>query len=145
MSIPSDFAPEVLAAELDHVQLSRDATSIQMANPAGLIPEWFRTSPACHIVAAEVTEVRGGTVTAAMLNVLRPGAQVPVHTDQGDTERWHLPLRTNPAARWWDEDNGEVHFALGAWWGPLPYTAAHKVWNDGDAPRLHLVVDIQGV
>lgn len=80
-----------------------------------------------------------------MLNRLPAGVTVPKHTDTvpGKPVRMHLPLATNEHCFFWDELNGERHFPLGEWSGPVLYHIEHNVWNHGTTERIHLVVDLR--
>jgi hypothetical protein len=82
-------------------------------------------------------------LTQVMVNHLEPGGRLEKHRDGlPDDDRWHLPLITNPFAKWWDEYNGEVHMDIGYWYGPVPYCGVlHSAVNDGHSERVHLVAD----
>lgn len=78
-----------------------------------------------------------------MVNRLAPGGRLAPHRDgYPDNLRYHLPLKTNSAAYWWDEYNGRVHMECGTWYGPVPYCGVlHSAVNDGDSERIHLIAD----
>lgn len=60
----------------------------------------------------------------------------------GDPRRYHLPIRTNYQAMYWDEIHGDIQMKRGIWYGPIPYMVYHQTINRGDTDRWHLVVDI---
>lgn len=120
--------------------------------PNGGIPNEVR-SPALMDALEEIKELRDRDVLHIMVNRLLPGVDVPVHRDfllptplqnrkHPTIERWHLPVVTNDGCLWWDEFTGNVHFPLGMWTGPVPYWTRHKVCNNGQTERIHLVVDL---
>lgn len=79
----------------------------------------------------------------AMLAKLLPGGVITEHIDQGDyadaTDRYHLCITTNPQSEM--RIANEVVFAKPeeVWW--FDKTAPHSCRNDGDTPRIHLIVD----
>lgn len=86
----------------------------------------------------------GSPLLSARLLRLGPGAAVDGHTDldlaYDDGEvRLHLPIFTGPEAVF--ELEGEpVDLSAGTCWY-LDLTRSHAVRNEGDRPRIHLVVD----
>jgi quercetin dioxygenase-like cupin family protein len=86
----------------------------------------------------------GGRPARAMLVKLNPGGRVAPHTDIGiyaqATERFHLPVITNPGAwmRWGSE---RYHFAPGTVFA-FDKHVEHEAGNDGAEARLHLIVDV---
>lgn len=103
------------------------------------------------VVYREIQELRRelrfsvGNIAQIMLNKLPPLARLAPHKDgMPDNPRFHLPLRTNPDAYWWDEHNNKVHMEAGNWYGPVPYCGIlHAAFNDGDTDRIHLIVDFE--
>lgn len=101
-----------------------------------------------HLQAA-VRELRDnvqvGRLVQCMVNRLAPGGSLAPHRDGLPSHmRFHLPLKTNPDAYWWDELNGKVHMRRGHWYGPVPYCGVlHSAVNDGDSERVHLVIDFE--
>lgn len=101
--------------------------------------------PELSLAVQEIAKAEDSTPLHVMLNRVPPGIDVPKHTDtvHGLPKRWHLPIQTNPGCFFWDEINGERHFPLGEWCGPVPYSSLHTVWNHGTTERIHLVVDLR--
>lgn len=123
----------------------RDGAGIDMAhNSDNGFPAWLAKAPEIQKAIAEIEALVGGKANHIMLNRLKPHDNVLPHKDVMDVgERWHLPLVTNPKAKWWDEmDDKDVHMEVGYWYGPVPYKVSHSVWNDGETERIHLVVDV---
>lgn len=102
----------------------------------------------CHGPLAEAIDTICGHVEGrparAMLVRLAPGGRITSHTDTGiyadATERFHLPLVTNEWA-WLEVDGTRFHLPAGHVFA-LDKHVEHFGGNDGDAPRLHLIVDI---
>lgn len=80
-------------------------------------------------------------MSSARLLQLYPGSIIKEHADslQSNEERLHIPIQTNP----------DVHFLLNSkrivmeegelWW--LDFRQMHAVRNEGQTPRIHLVLD----
>jgi hypothetical protein len=99
----------------------------------------------------EIFKFRNQKPINLMINKLPPGITVPVHRDflpptrQGEhpvLERWHLVLKTNDKSFFWGETTGNRHLEYGYWWGPIPYWKNHNIYNNGEADRIHIVVDL---
>lgn len=86
----------------------------------------------------------GFPLRAARLMRLDPGAVVKTHSDpdldfaQGHA-RIHIPVRTNPGARFVLNDTPVVMRAGEVWY--LRLSDPHSLHNDGSEARVHLVVD----
>lgn len=82
-------------------------------------------------------------VTQILVNQLGPQSRLDWHRDgKPYRERWHLVVYTNKFCYWSDAINGSRHFSVG-WWGPVPYCGIlHTMSNNGEAPRVHVVMDI---
>jgi hypothetical protein len=83
------------------------------------------------------------TVKRVMLVKLKAGGKVTPHIDQGAyaeaTERYHLPVITNPDCLMTSGDE-TVHLPAGeVWW--FDKHALHSVVNNGP-DRIHLIVDV---
>ena len=103
---------------------------------------------------AEIANFRNKRPLHLMVNNLPARTTTPVHNDAvknragekaepGTIERWHLPIKTNSEAYWWDEQDGiQLHFKEGVWYGPLPFWTNHQVINNGSIDRIQLVVDL---
>ena len=139
--IPTSLDILEVRKDVETLEFRRDATGIEMAyGQAAGIPKWA-TTPGLAKALDEIERIAGPALHM-MVNRLAPGVEVPTHTDSEGGVRWHLPVVTNPDAKWWDEQNGEV-FMDSAWWGPVPYAIPHRVWNHGEAARIHIVVDVK--
>jgi quercetin dioxygenase-like cupin family protein len=86
----------------------------------------------------------GRPAERAMIIRLKPGGKIGEHIDQGlyadCTHRFHVPLVTNPAA-WLNSGEETAHLEAGVLYlfnKHVPHSGA----NDGDSPRVHLVVDV---
>ena len=91
----------------------------------------------------EIEYFTGLHARSIMVNTLEPKRESPKHTDPGTYVRYHYPIQTNPSVFWWDEVNQEVHMKPGFWYGPIPYNNLHAVYNRGETPRIHLIVDLE--
>lgn len=117
-------------------------------------------------LAAEIGQLmkfrRADGIEQVMVNRLDPGGNLAIHRDgrpyEPPPERWHLPVITNRRVLYWQEGDGmdaeidgngspvfgnRVHMAGGSWWGPIEYWRLHRMANDGESSRLHLVVDLR--
>jgi len=73
-------------------------------------------------------------VHTAWLSWLSPGGFIVPHRDAGPwRERWQVPIQ---ASGLFDDHRPAdgVAFQVEHW-------RAHSVWNDGDQPRIHIVID----
>ena len=73
-----------------------------------------------------------------------PGASVREHTDYNlgydDGEvRFHVPVQTNPDAVF-ELEGRPIEMQPGESWY-VDFNLRHRVANDGDEPRIHLVID----
>lgn len=78
-----------------------------------------------------------------MLVRMPAGAQLEEHTDEGPYaehySRYHVPIVTNAHCEMW-VDGETQHMAAGdAWW--FNHRVPHTAYNNGDAARIHLIVD----
>jgi hypothetical protein len=100
-------------------------------------------APEFRTAIAAVACLAGGRPARAMIVALKPGGRIAPHVDEGAyaaaTQRFHLPIATNPGA--WLESGGEiVHLPEGTlWW--FDKHALHRGANDGAEDRIHLIVD----
>jgi hypothetical protein len=109
-----------------------------------VIVDHLSVFPSIQRVIVQLMADRGYTVLKqVMVNRLASGGRLERHRDGlPDDARWHLPLITNPSAKWWDEYNGDVHMDVGYWYGPVPYCGVlHSAVNDGQSERVHIVAD----
>jgi quercetin dioxygenase-like cupin family protein len=102
-----------------------------------------------HVGAAamaieDVCAMTQGRPARAMLVRLRPGGVIAEHTDEGiyaeATVRFHIPIVTNLGA-WLTVGGERYHLPVGAIYAFDKHTP-HSGGNDGDTPRLHLIVDV---
>jgi quercetin dioxygenase-like cupin family protein len=99
--------------------------------------------PAFRDSVAAVARLAGGRAARAMIVKLKPGGRIAPHVDEGAyaaaTQRYHLPIATNPQA--WLESGGEhLHLPAGTlWW--FDKHALHRGGNDGTTDRIHLIAD----
>lgn len=86
-----------------------------------------------------------GPVTQIMINELAAGFALKPHKDGlPDEARYHLPIVTHGAVRWWDQDNGDIHMVERVWYGPMPHCGKlHSVSNFSPIDRVHVVVDFK--
>lgn len=86
-----------------------------------------------------------GPIVQVMINRLDAHGGLSPHRDGlPNRARFHLPVTTNDHVLWWDEINGRLHMDRGVWYGPVPYCGVlHSVFNLGEKPRTHLVVDFE--
>ena len=86
------------------------------------------------------------TVGRTRLMRLAGEAEVTRHADQGyywvERVRVHLPIVTQPGVRF-ECGDAAVHMAAGECW-IFDTWRQHRVLNEGDASRIHLVVDTTG-
>lgn len=112
--------------------------------PEEVVTDILVRFPQIELAIEELREEMGyRLITQVMVNKLGARGKLSAHRDGlPDDYRWHLPIVTNPHAVWWDEFNGTMHMPEGAWTGPVPYCGVlHAAANNGDEPRVHVVVD----
>jgi mannose-6-phosphate isomerase-like protein (cupin superfamily) len=85
-----------------------------------------------------------GTKTSVRLMNLEAGAHIKEHTDQDISfeegeARIHIPIQTNNRLAFFVEDEQIVMREGECWY--LNLQLRHRVRNDGDTNRIHLVVD----
>lgn len=140
---------QLLQAEIKQLDFWIDGSGALMAfrQNVGILDFVKEKMPLVTAAIAEIEELLDFKAINIMTNILPPGISVPFHWDnlQVGTVRWHLPVRTNSGAGWTDEKMyGEaLHMPQGYWYGPIPYTNLHAVWNFGIEDRIHLVVDLR--
>jgi hypothetical protein len=83
---------------------------------------------------------------ATRLMRLTPGSTIKEHRDPdldpaGGFARLHIPILTNPGAKFWLNDRLVVMESGSLWY--LRLTDPHRARNDGDADRVHLVIDVE--
>lgn len=84
-----------------------------------------------------------GAVIRCMVARLNPRGSIPPHVDAGfslrHSHRLHIPVVTHSHVSFWI--NGEeIHMREGDLW-EINNLRPHSVRNDGDAARVHLIVD----
>ncbi|GAB3734597.1 hypothetical protein GCM10028862_17690 [Luteimonas pelagia] len=94
----------------------------------------------------QVLGALGATWGRSRMMRLDPGAQVAAHVDTDyywrERMRVHVPVITSPNVRF-QCGEGEVHMAAGECW-IFDTWRRHRVLNQGDAFRVHLVADTVG-
>lgn len=107
--------------------------------------EWLDTPILADLpaVSAALERIRCPLLSARLLR-LGPGASIGAHTDldlsYDDGEvRLHVPIVTSPDVTFL-LDGERIEMAAGECWY-LDLNHTHEVRNDGDRPRIHLVVD----
>lgn len=142
----------ILLKEAESLVYSLDGSGALMAMQQSQgIPDLAKY-PELAKAVAEISEIRKTPPLHLMINILKPNVTVPIHRDwilptkhqslAPTVERWHLPIKTNPEARYWNELNGVSHMPLGYWSGPIQYWMQHQVWNSGPEERIHIVIDL---
>lgn len=99
--------------------------------------------PALRALVDRVRAVHPWPLARAMIIKLKPGGVIKAHTDAGPfaaaTERFHLPLTTNPWA-WLCAGSHTVCLRAGVlYW--FNKHVEHDGANDGATDRVHLVID----
>jgi aspartyl/asparaginyl beta-hydroxylase (cupin superfamily) len=96
------------------------------------------------ITIMEITKIlKKGLARAAFIK-LQPGGTITPHIDQGPfaaaTERYHLPITTNPDC--FLSSGGETaHAPAGELWYFNKH-ALHTATNGGSTDRVHLIIDV---
>jgi hypothetical protein len=106
--------------------------------------------PTAHLQACpylqQVIASFGATVGRSRLMRLSGQAEVTPHIDQGyywvDRVRVHVPIVTQPTVRF-ECGDAAINMAAGECW-IFDTWRLHRVLNDADAARIHLVVDTVG-
>lgn len=138
--------------EIAKISFKVDGTGIEMAYAQSQRINWKVLPPHLSSAIYEISTHRDAAVLYFMINIMPAGSSAPKHTDTlalheifgkaPKLERWHLPIKTNEKALWWDATDGSRHLELGKWHGPMKYWESHAVQNNGDEPRIHLIVDL---
>jgi len=150
-----------LEIELDQADLvaigeqfaERAAARCQREDWFGIVPETEDWTPEL----SRIVETIPGEKTRVIVLVLRAGGSRPRHSDPveccrklpgmfmgfevGNVANVHVPLDSYPGAYFEDEDEARVDVALGEAI-VLDGTRPHAAKNDGDAHRMHLLVDV---
>lgn len=88
----------------------------------------------------------GEVIGRSRLMRLAPGAEVPIHSDINyhwyKRVRIHIPIITEPTVQFHCADK-QVHMGAGECW-IFDSWKYHRVANDSDCYRVHLVIDIAG-
>lgn len=161
VKLPRQYCPERLAKEvaalhpsawLPHPGRIPGNDAVPLVTPGGQITNGF-AGPMAPTEALEqcpyIMEIMGdlGAVWGrSRLMGLAPGAVVPEHVDVGyywrTHIRIHIPVVTNPGVAF-SCDKETVHMAPGECW-LFDSFCLHNVRNDGNAKRVHLVLDTVG-
>ena len=161
IKLPRRYCSETLAKEaaalpqsawLPHPGRIPGNDAVPLITPAGQVSNGFagpmaptdalRQCPYIMEILADLGAVWG----RSRLMGLAPGAIVPEHVDVGyywrTHIRIHIPIVTNPKVAF-SCDKETVHMAPGECW-LFDSFCMHNVRNDGDAKRVHLVLDTVG-
>lgn len=135
---PQGFAGNSM---LPLVAVAGDADNESFAGPMRPTPALRR----CPLLSQAIASLQA-TVGRTRLMRLAGEAEVTRHADQGyywvERVRVHLPIVTQPGVRF-ECGEADVHMAAGECW-IFDTWRQHRVVNDGDAARIHLVVDTTG-
>lgn len=145
---PTSENMESLKDEIEKLPTNIDAGNVKMAynqfTPIHVLMDHY--IPYIRKAIREIESYTSGLAIGLMANTIDPGQDSPVHTDPNPNNamRFHLAVQTSEdnAAYWWDERNGTQHFPQGWWCGPVPFTMNHRVGNQWNKPRIHLIVDL---
>jgi aspartyl/asparaginyl beta-hydroxylase (cupin superfamily) len=83
------------------------------------------------------------------LSFLSAGHEIKAHVDYDTTLicRYHIPILTNPDVKFFVQRGTSVHeFHMPADGNIYFFNQGLKHWvkNDGNTPRLHLIIDVHG-
>lgn len=110
---------------------------------ASVATRHLAVGPFATLIDALVERVEGRPARAMVVR-LRPGGRVLPHADHGiyadATERYHVPLITNPGA-WFQFGDARFHMAAGGVFA-FDKHIEHSAGNDGAEDRLHLILDV---
>lgn len=160
-----DVAPLILAAREDAERFGdltfrqatpgsphRDTETIYLRMPPeisfesifeGMEVVDYHAHPVFHAAVWALAGLVGAKPARAMVIDLKAGGVITPHIDEGGyalaTERWHLPIVTNPSA-WLMAGGEKAHLQPGTvYW--FDKQAPHEGANEGTTGRIHLVVD----
>lgn len=150
IKLPARIDLAGLAEEIVALEYWLDGSGAEMSiTQSGGIPQFV--GPLVRAAILDIVKYRELPPKHIMINKLKPGVEVPVHTDTvaagnyktAHVSRWHLPIVTNEQCYWWDEELArEIHLEYGYWHGPIKHWMKHSVKNLGTTERVHLVVDL---
>lgn len=107
-------------------------------------PHWHGFAGVVAPVEREILAwAPGGRVLARLLTVVMPGHNIPPHVDQQAPAWWtrvHVPLVSNDASVFLVGGRPH-HLDVGVAYMVNTETL-HAVRNDGDTPRVHLMLDV---
>lgn len=122
--------------------ISRDGRDNDDFDGAMALTPHLERCPAIRQAMASLGEVLG----RSRLMRLAPGCEVSLHVDFNyywvSRVRMHIPLITNPAVRFFCGKE-VIHMQAGECW-LFDSWRRHRVVNEGDTDRVHLVVDTSG-
>ena len=123
------------------VAVGGDPDDESFAGPMAPTPA-LRSSPYLSQVFARL----GATIGRSRLMRLSGHAEVTRHADQGyywaERTRVHVPIVTQPAVRF-ECGDAAIHMAAGECW-IFDTWRLHRVLNDAEQARVHLVIDTVG-
>jgi hypothetical protein len=161
VKLPRQYCADTLAKEvaalpqsawLPHPGRIPGNDAVPLITPSGQVTNGFAGPMAptaaldqCPYIK-EILADLGAVWGRSRLMGLAPGAVVPEHVDVGyywrTHIRIHIPVVTNPGVAF-SCDKETVHMAPGECW-LFDSFCLHNVRNDGDAKRVHLVLDTVG-
>lgn len=134
-----------LMKDINELEFWIDGSGAEMSVKPAEYPNYLKNKSFIRQAIAEIERLTNQKSVYVMINKLKAGVEVSVHTDTlpKRIDRYHLPILTNEKAFWWDRVYGVRHLKAGVWYGPMPYWLDHSVANFGDIERVHLVVDLE--
>ena len=93
-------------------------------------------------IAEDLARRFGGRITQHSLTLLPAHDAIRGHSDNDVTglRRFHVPIQTNQNVRFYC-GNSQINMKVGQCW-EFDYKKWHRVVNDGDTDRIHLLVDL---
>lgn len=126
----------------DWPQQGRYGEPIKPAMPTNLL--WQGFGVGTQKLVDEVMSYFPGTYPMQrMMGCIMPGNDIQRHRDSQPPQwitRVHIPLTSNPKALF-VMDDGPHHMDVGKCYR-VNTEAYHAIRNDGDCPRIHLMVDV---
>lgn len=94
------------------------------------------------IISIDLKRRCGGKIEQQSICSLPKNEDIREHADQvGGLRRFHIPIETNDEVIFYCGDS-KINMKVGECW-EFDYKKWHKVLNDGQTDRIHLLVDIR--
>lgn len=140
---PREYEGDWAVAPLRSVGGHKD---VVYAVPGAAVPNFYKNSPLldlCPYLGSIIGQFDCPTGAARLMR-LGPGAKILEHCDDmglGDRVefRLHIPLTTHPDVHFW-LDGREIPMRPGELWY-ADFSKAHRVENNSNIARIHLVLD----